>query len=247
MTGTELSQRSTDGATSNPIVRVENLTKKYFPKKALDNVTLDIKKGLIVGLLGPNGSGKSTLLKCITGLTIPSSGTVSIEGDTPRAKTRAKIAYLPEVDPIYKWMSVKETIDLVSAFYDDFEAERVEDLYTLLKLNPTDRAGSMSKGQRARLKLMTALSRNAPLVLLDEPLSGIDPPSRSRIIQAIVSHYRAGEQTIILSTHEVAESESIFDEVVFLDNGRVRLQGSAEQVRSEKGCSIEDLLEEVYA
>lgn len=105
----------------------------------------------------------------------------------------------------------------------------------------------MSKGQKARLRLVMALSRRAPLILLDEPLSGIDPPSRSRVLNAIVSEFSEEEQTIILSTHEVSEAESIFDQVIFLHKGKIRLMGDAEDIRTERNSSIQELLEEVYA
>jgi len=99
---------------------------------------------------------------------------------------------------------------------------------------------------RARLKLVISLARLVPLVLLDEPLSGIDPPSRTRILQSLVSQYRVGEQTIILSTHEVAESETIFEDVIFLHEGKIKLYDAAEHLRAQHGCSIQDLWEEVY-
>ncbi|MCR4401466.1 MAG: ABC transporter ATP-binding protein [Firmicutes bacterium] len=230
-----------------PLVKAENLSKRYFLTKALDKVNIDIEKGTIVGLLGPNGSGKSTFLKCITGLVKPTAGRVLIEGREPDVVTKAKVAYLPEVDHLYPWMSVAETIEFVGAFYRDWQPERVQRLLELVNVNPKAQVGRLSRGQRARLKLLLAMARSAPLVLLDEPLSGIDPTSRARILKAIVSEYEAGEQTIILSTHEVAESESIFDKVIFLHKGQVKMAADAEELRQSRGTSIQAMLEEVYA
>lgn len=228
------------------LVEIKDLKKFYFRKHALDGITLNIKKGYILGLLGPNGSGKSTLLKIITGLVRPSSGQVLINGSAPSYQTKAQVAYLPEVDHLYAWMSVAEIIDFVAAFYQDWQPERAAQMLEIMKLDSKQKVRTLSKGQRAQLKLLLTLSRKVPLVLLDEPLSGIDPPSRARIISSIVNEYRAGEQTIIISTHQVGETETIFDEVLFLREGQIALQDSAENLRQQHGVSIQDLWGRVY-
>lgn len=231
---------------NNFIVELQDVRKRYSRAKALDGITLNIKRGQILGLLGPNGSGKSTLLKTISGLVFPDSGDVLVEGQRPSYRTKAKVAFLPEIDYLYSWMTVKEIIDFVASFYSDWQVERAEELVKSLNIEKDQKIGNLSKGQRARLKLLLALSRNVPLVLLDEPLSGIDPPSRASIISSVVTEYRAGEQTIIFSTHEVRESESVFDDVVFLHKGKLKLYDSAENLRSQYGCSIQDLWRKVY-
>lgn len=227
------------------LVEIQALRKRYFLAHALNGVDLQVKRGVILGLLGPNGSGKSSLLKIMAGLVSPSSGMVAINGSSPSRLTKAQVAYLPEVDCLYGWMTVRETIDFVASFYRDWLPERAVTLLGLMGLEPRQKVGYLSKGKRALLKLLLAFSRRADLVLLDEPLSGIDPPTRAKILAAIVSEYRMGEQTIILSTHEVSEAESIFDEVVYLREGRVALMGAAETLRAEHGCSINDLWEKV--
>ncbi|MEW5763295.1 MAG: ABC transporter ATP-binding protein [Bacillota bacterium] len=231
---------------SRYIVEIDGLHKTYFRTRALNGIDLKLERGLIFGLLGPNGSGKSTLLKTIAGLVRPTSGRVLVDGQTPSVATRALVAYLPETDHLYTWMTVRETLDFVSAFHADWEARRAAALLAFMELDAARRVGDLSKGQRARLKLVLALSRRAPLVLLDEPLSGIDPPSRARIIRAVVGEYRLGEQTIVLSTHQVKEAEGVFDRVVFLREGRVALCETAENLRAAHGCSVQDLWERVY-
>ncbi|MEW6228841.1 MAG: ABC transporter ATP-binding protein [Bacillota bacterium] len=232
---------------SKPIVEFDAVTKRYGKTRALSELTVTIERGLITGLLGPNGSGKSTMLKLMAGLVQPTGGTVLVDGERPSLKTKVKIAYLPEIDYLYGWMSVAETVRFISSFYADWDAKRAEALLDFMHLPADTAVGRLSRGMRARLKLVLAMARNAELVLLDEPLSGIDPPSRSRIIQAIAAEYRSGEQTIAFSTHEVMESESVFDRVMLLDEGRLKLTGNADDVRQEHGKSIQDLLEEVYA
>lgn len=236
----------TKGAVNNVAsVQVQDLVKVFGRTRALDGVTLTIPEGTIVGLVGPNGSGKSTLLKSMIGLVKPTSGQVLVGGERPSVRTKAKTAYLPEKDHLYSWMSVGELLAYVRNFYDDWDEDKAKSLLDFMGLEDEAKVGRLSKGMRARLKIILAMARNAELVLLDEPLSGIDPPSRSRIVEAIISQYRVGAQTIIISTHEIIESESIFERVVFLREGQVALDGEAEALRMEKGKSIRDLFEEV--
>lgn len=225
----------------------DRVTKRFGRLRALNELSVTIREGTILGLLGPNGSGKSTMLKLIAGLYRPDSGTVAIDGHAPSHKTKALVAYLPEIDHLYGWMSVRQILAYVSAFYRDWDAERSEELLRFMDLDPAAQVSRLSKGMRARLKIVVAMSRSAPLVLLDEPLSGIDPPSRSRVLEAIVSQFRAEKQTIVMSTHDLADSESLFEEVLFLKEGRAALSGDAESLREERGKSIRDLFEEVYA
>ncbi|MCR4399036.1 MAG: ABC transporter ATP-binding protein, partial [Firmicutes bacterium] len=218
------------------VVEASGLTKWYSRVRALDGVNLEVKSGAILGVLGPNGSGKSTLLKIIGGLIRPSAGRITVVGSKPSSRTKALTAYMPESDHLYPWMTVEQTLRFVSSFYRDWDNARARELMGAMELPASAGVASLSKGGRARLRLLLCLARRAPLVLLDEPLSGIDITSRSRIIRAIVSEYRAGEQAIVLSTHQVAESESIFDDVLFLKEGRVALCGAAENLRADHGC-----------
>ncbi|WP_239565765.1 ABC transporter ATP-binding protein [Paenibacillus sacheonensis] len=232
---------------SGNIVELSGIHKRYILKHALTGIDLEIKKGRIVGLLGPNGSGKSTLLKILAGLIHPTSGTVRIDGRAPDANRKKQIAYLPEIDHLYGWMTVDETLRFIAGFYDDWQADKADELLATMNLDGRQKVRNLSKGLRARLKLIVALSRSVPLVLLDEPFSGIDPSSRAKIIRSIVSEFRTGEQTIILSTHSVSESEPMFDDVMFLQQGSVRLFDSADNLRSDYGCSLENIWEKVYA
>ena len=228
------------------VVSFDHVVKRFGRKRAIDDLTVTIRQGTILGLLGPNGSGKSTMLKLIAGLVRPDSGRVTIDGEEPSPSTKARLAYLPEIDHLYSWMSVRQTLAYVSAFYRDWDDARAGELVKFMGLEPDARVGRLSKGMRARLKITVAMSRNAEVVLLDEPLSGIDPPSRSKVLRAILSEFRAGDQTIVMSTHDVTESEALFDEVLFLKAGQVALAGEAERLREERGKSIRDLFEEVY-
>lgn len=223
-----------------------NLTKKYGSTLALANLNLQIPKGKIVALLGPNGSGKSTLLKLFAGLIHPTEGAAMILGQHAGVATKAKVSYVPEFNHLYRWQKVEEAIRFSMKFFPDLDYELAQKLMAEMQLEPDRKISSLSKGMHARLKLALALARSAPVLLLDEPLSGIDPQSRRKILTALVDTYRPGEQTIIISTHQVLESEATFDQVLFLQEGELVLWGEADELRREHNCSIEDLFAKIY-
>jgi ABC-2 type transport system ATP-binding protein len=181
------------------------------------------------------------------GLVIPDGGNIKVLGQAPSRHVKAQIAFVPEVENLYRWMTIRQVIDFTAAFYDDWQEERVPELLDFMRLDSSKKVSSLSKGMRARLKLILALSRKAPLILLDEPFSGIDPASRDRIVEGIVRQFKSEEQTMIISTHAVGDTEQLFDGVVFLDEGTINLKGNAEDMRRQYGKSINDLFKEVFA
>jgi ABC-2 type transport system ATP-binding protein len=227
-------------------IELKGIQKRYLLKQALAGIDLQIKQGSIVGLLGPNGSGKSTILKLLAGLIHPTSGTILVNGEELGTNSKHKVAYLPEIDHLYGWMTVKETLRFVAGFYPDWQEERAMDMVKTMELDEKQKVRHLSKGMRARLKLIIALSRKVPLILLDEPFSGIDPSSRAKIIRSIIQEFDPDEQTIVLSTHSLSESEAMFDDVIFIQNGQLRIFDTAENLRSEYGCSLENIWEKVY-
>ncbi|HZG58403.1 ABC transporter ATP-binding protein [Paenibacillus sp.] len=228
------------------MIEMQGVHKRYLLKKALTDVDLRIRRGAIVGLLGPNGSGKSTMLKMLAGLIYPTSGTILVNGRKPDVRNKSQIAYLPEIDHLYGWMTVGETLKFLSGFYADWQDEKAAELLQTMELDAGQKVRHLSKGLRARLKLIGAFARQAPLVLLDEPFSGIDPSSRAKIIRSILAEFQSGEQTIVLSTHSLKEAEPMFDDVIFLQHGQVVHCEPAERLRAEYGCSLENIWEKVY-
>ena len=228
-----------------PAIELTDIHKRYYRSHALRGVNLTVEQGKIVGLLGPNGSGKSTMLKICAGLTRPTSGKVQVYGQDLSPATRAMTAYMPDIDTFYSWMTVKQAITFEGSMFNDLVLKDAMDLASELKLDPDTKISSLSKGQHGRLKLVLAMSRRAELVLMDEPLSGIDPPSRAAILETIAESYRAGEQTIIISTHEVLESEKLFEDVIFLSEGQIVLMGEADRLRAERGKSLNEIFAEV--
>lgn len=230
-----------------PLIEARDLRKQYGRTWALAGLDLTLQPGRILGLLGPNGSGKSTFLRIAAGLVKPSGGEVRISSLRPGIESRKFVSYLPETDSLYREMTVQGTLSYTATFFDDWDSAKSLELLSFMELDPKSPVAGLSRGMRARLKLVLALSRRARLLLLDEPLSGIDPRSRSRIVQAIVGQYRPEEGSMVISTHEVIQAEGAFDDVVFLDKGRVKLAGNAEELRIQHGRSLEALFEEVYA
>lgn len=227
------------------LLTAKKLTKGYNSKKVLRNLDLEIETGKIYGLLGPNGSGKTTFLKIAAGVLRYRTGEITIEGDKPSVVTKSKVAYLPDVNFFYKWMKVKDAVRFFDDMFEDFDLDKAKDLIQFMKLDEDDKVYSLSKGMLARLKLALVLSREAKLYLFDEPLSGIDPVSREKIIESIVDSCNEN-CSFIISTHMVSDVEQLLDEVIFLSDGKVILSGNSEEFRLEKGISINELYMEVF-
>ena len=223
------------------LARVQNATKRYIKNEGIRDLTLDFPEGEVVGVLGLNGSGKSTLLKLLAGLLFPTSGHVTVFDGAPR-KNRSKIVFLGETDALWPWMTPKDADTFMRNLYADYDPTRFTELLDALEV-PRRKTKTMSKGERGRLRLAMALARNAKFYLLDEPLAGIDLISREKILQQIVAEWHTDE-TILLSTHEVAEAEGLFERVVYLRDGRLALDVQAEALR-EEGKSVVDGFREV--
>lgn len=228
------------------MVELKNVSKKFGSVKALDDVSLIFQKGKITGLLGPNGSGKSTMLKLICGLNKPSQGSVKVSGLSVSDETKKTISYLPEIDHFYPWMKVIDAKKFISTMFADWDEKKYKELLSFLELDESMQIRKISKGQRAKVKLLLSFSRNADIILLDEPLSGIDIFTREKIIETMIKDYREGEQSIIITTHEIKEIEHILDEAVFLKKGKIALTGSVEEMKEEKGLSLVEIMKEVY-
>ncbi|PLR95113.1 ABC transporter ATP-binding protein [Bacillus sp. T33-2] len=219
-------------------VQLQNVSKRYGKKIALEDVSLTFKKGRIYGLLGPNGSGKSTALKLITGLVFPDHGTVTVNGNEVSRKTCEAVAYLTELDMFYDTFTVQETVDYVASQFADFNREKAGELLKELRLNPMEKVKSLSKGNRGRLKLVATLARNTEVILLDEPFSGLDPMVRDSIVQSLLKYIDFENQILIIATHEINEIEPLLDEAIAIYYGSVIGQEVVETLREEQGLSV---------
>ena len=239
----------------NELLSCEALTKCYQKDKtALENVDLHIGFGHIVGLLGPNGSGKTTLIKLANGLLQPSAGSIRIAGMTPGPDTKAIVSYLPDADWLPDWMRVEELVEMFRDFYGTpsqakayigFDADKANEMLARLNIAPNARLKTLSKGNKEKVQLVLAMSRNARLYLLDEPIGGVDPAARDYILSTILNNY-SRDATVILSTHLIGDIEPILDEAVFLKDGRVFAHRNAEELRETEGMSVDAYFREVF-
>lgn len=227
------------------ILRAEKISKSYLNKKALSEVDLDIMPGKIIGLLGPNGSGKTTFLKIAAGILHPSKGEILIDGQKPGVYTKSIVSYLPDNEYLPKWMKVKDAVKYFKDFYSDFDEKKAREMLVFMKLDENSTVKSLSKGMEEKLKLSLVLSRTAKLYILDEPLGGVDPTTREQILNAIVNNF-SENSSMIITTHLVHDIERIFDDVVFISDGEIILQGNAEELRMSKKKSIDELYREVF-
>lgn len=233
---------------SEYLVEASALSKCYDKRSgaALNQLTLNIPRGRIIGLLGPNGSGKTTFIKLINGLLTPTSGTVRIGGYTPSIQTKKLISYLPERTYLQSGLKVSEMVDFFSDFYDDFLREKAEHMLADLGINPAAKLKTLSKGTREKVQLILVMSRNADLYILDEPIAGVDPAARDYILKTIISNYNENA-TILLSTHLISDIENLLDDVIFIKNGQLILHSSVEDIREKHQKSLDAYFREVFA
>ena len=221
------------------------LSKRYGEALALDNVELRVAPGRVAGLLGPNGSGKTTLMKLANGLLTPTSGEIRICGAAPGKESKTVVSYLPGRCCLPEWMSVRQLTDFYADFYADFDRARAADMLAKLGLREELRVSQMSKGMKEKVQLIMVMSRRARLYLLDEPIGGVDPATRDYILETIIRNYDE-EASVLISPHLISDVENVLDDVIFLNNGRVTLQSSVDDIREQYGKSVDALFREVF-
>ena len=229
---------------SEPIITVEGLRKSYGKRLVLDDVSLEVPRGQLVGLLGANGCGKTTLMKIITGLIHDYSGTVLVDGHRPGAFSKAETAYLSERTYLPGWFRMTDAIAYFNDFFADFDRSKALELTQRLGIDPHQRLRTMSKGQKERLQLVLIMSRRAKLYVMDEPLGGVDPAARSVILDIIMKNY-SENSTMLISTHLVHDLEQSFDHVLIMGHGKVLFAGDIEPIKAA-GMSVEEKYKEVY-
>ncbi|MFT3942530.1 MAG: ABC transporter ATP-binding protein [Ancrocorticia sp.] len=226
-------------------IDVRNLTKKYRGRPALDELTLALPGGQIVGLMGDNGSGKTTLLKILAGVLADWSGEVSIAGYAPGPESKALVSFLPDTSFLNDGDTCERAIAQYQLFFADFDPEKAREMISFFGL-PADRTlKEMSKGMREKAQIALAMSREAKVYLLDEPISGVDPASRSVILNGIIRNF-APDSLLVISTHLIHDVEPIIDSAIFLRQGKVLLSGYADDLRGEYGCGLDAIFRKVY-
>ena len=227
------------------LLKITNVTKKYHHFKALNNVSMTLESGKIIGLLGPNGSGKTTLIKIINGLLKDYEGEVLVDGKNVGIDSRKIISYLPDENYFQDWMYIKDVLSIFSDLYEDFAKENCLTLMNRFKLDKGMKIKEMSKGMKEKFQLSLVMSRKAKLYILDEPTAGVDPAAREVILDVILNNYEE-DALVLISTHLISDLETIFDDVVFLKDGEIVLHQSTEDLRLERKQSIDEAFREVF-
>ena len=227
------------------VLECKDLSKHYGNAPALNHVSLAVEPGRIVGLLGPNGSGKTTLIKLANGLLQPTSGSIKVAGMAPGPDTKALVSYLPDADWLPDWMRVEQLVEMFRDFYADFDPAKANEMLEKLELSPKAPLKSLSKGNKEKVQLVLAMSRNARLYLLDEPIGGVDPAARDYILNTIISNY-SKDATVVISTHLIEDIEPVLDEAVFLKDGRIFAHRAVDDIRETEGKSVDAYFREVF-
>lgn len=227
------------------ILTCHQLSKSFGAYRALENISFSIEPGQIVGLLGPNGSGKTTLIKLICGLLSYKEGDISICGYAPGTEAKKYISYLPDHFSLDKSLSIKDTLRLYADFFADFDFEKARDMLSKLSLNEKKPLRTLSKGGQEKVQLVLTMSRNAKIYILDEPIGGVDPAARDYILQTIISNYTP-DSSILISTHLISDIENTLDRIIFLQQGRIALDHSVDEIRETYNKSVDALFREVF-
>lgn len=232
-------------APSRPSIQVDALSKRYGKVQALDDVSLSLGHGQLVGLMGPNGCGKTTLLKILAGVLLDYQGDVQIAGHQPSPASKANVSFLPDADFLPRGWRIQNAIDFFDRMYADFNATKALSMIQDFDLQPAMRFSEMSKGMGEKAQIALALSRRAEVYLMDEPISGVDPAARDVLLEGIVNNLEPGS-LVMISTHLVHDLEPVLDTAVFMKQGRILTHGNVDDLRAEYGKSLDDLTREIY-
>ena len=221
----------------SPAIQIESLSYAYGRAEAVRGLTLCVQAGRCYGLFGRNGAGKTTTMKCLLNLLRPQGGQVRMFGLDParhEVDVKRRLAYVPDQVAFYPWMSVRETLDYLASFRAHWNRKTEHELLGRFRLDPAQRTGGLSKGQRTQVALIAAVCPETDLLVLDEPTSGLDPIVRREFIETVIGAYQegnAGNRTILVSTHLITEFEGLIDEFTIIDHGLPVLTLASDQAR----------------
>ncbi|GAF66711.1 ABC transporter ATP-binding protein [Bacillus sp. TS-2] len=228
------------------MITLTKVEKKYFNKIALADVNLTLTKGKIIGLVGENGSGKSTTLKLIAGLAYPTKGHIEVLGQKVTRQIASSVSYLSELDTYYSFYTIEQTIAFYASQFQDFNTEKAFQMCEFLNIDKSKKWKHLSKGNRGRVKIVLSLAREVPIILMDEPLSGLDPLVRDSIVKSLLTFVDLEKQLVIITSHEILELESILDEVIAIKNGAIIGHEQVEDLREIQQKNIVEWMKDLY-
>lgn len=226
------------------MLELQHVTRRYMNKTAVSNLSVQFEPGKTYALLGPNGSGKTTLMKMVVGLTKPTSGEILLDGMSVGPKTKRRIAYMPTESYFYTYMNVADAGKYYADFFQDFSREKFQDMLTRMELNPRDKIRALSSGMNAKLRLALILSRDADVMMFDEPLNGVDLLTRTQVISEI-TRSRGQGRTLLISTHLFDEMNDFIDEAIFMKQGVIECMGPRQALEAQNG-SLTNMYLKVY-
>ena len=222
---------------ADAVIGIDALGYAYGKAEAVHDLTLHVQRGRCYGLFGRNGAGKTTTMQCLLNLLRPQRGSIRVFGMDPAAQevdVKRRIAFVPDAVAFYPWMTVRETLDYLASFRSRWNRDTERDLLGRFRLDPSQKTGALSKGQRTQVALVGAICPEPELLLLDEPTSGLDPIVRREFIQTVIGAYQdadPGNPTVLVSTHLISEFEGLIDEFTIMDAGRGVLTLGADRAR----------------
>ncbi len=220
-----------------PVIEIKNLSRRYGKLDAVDNLSLTVMPGRCYGFFGRNGAGKTTTIKCLLNLLRPMSGSVRVFGLDPQkdeVAVKSRLAYVPDAVAFYPWMTVRDALNYFASFRKHWNRDIENDLLRRFGLKETQKASTLSKGQKTQLALISAVAPEPELLLLDEPTSGLDPIVRREFIETVIGAYQstdAARRTVFVSTHLISEFEGLIDDFTIIEEGRELLTMNADAAR----------------
>ncbi len=227
------------------MIQVTNLSKKYNGRKALDQVSAEFLDGKIYAFLGPNGSGKTTFMKILANLTQENEGTILLDGERLSVKSRAEVAYLPTETHVYPFMTVGEFGSYYKSFFKDFNKERYESWIKRMDIPFKTPFKVLSSGMDKKVRVAATLSRDAKLLILDEPFNGVDLLAREEIERMMIE-VMAEDRTLIVSSHLVDEVESYVNYAAFFSQGKLLSLENVEELRTVRQMTLVDRYRELF-
>jgi ABC-2 type transport system ATP-binding protein len=231
---------------------VDRLTKNYGRAIAVRQLSLDVPYGTLYALIGSNGAGKSTTLRCVVGLSTPTSGRILLDGETLTPKTFERLAFVPDVPACYGWLTVRDHLEMTRAQFKAYDHGRAADLLDRFRLPPTKKGRELSKGQQTALSLVLAFCVRPSIIILDEPLSGLDPGAQRHALDLMVSAAADGA-AVLVSSHHVGQMERVAENVAILHSGQILEFGRVDDllarhkiVEAVRGGEAEKAVERVY-
>jgi len=234
---------------NTPIVKINNLRKEIDSQSVIDNINASIGHGDVIALLGENGSGKTTLMELLLGFSFPSDGSIELFNNEAATElsnsTKQNIGYVPQQNELFEYMTVESYLNSIAAFYKQWNQTLIESLITLWKIPASKVISKLSVGQKQMVSILAAIGHEPSLLILDEPVSSLDPSSRRKFLQALIEMQLERDVTILFSTHIVSDVERIANRLWVLKSGRLVLDESIDKLKEDADLSLEDLFLEL--